>query len=122
MKTVGEINRDIRELKAEGGHADSISDKWHTFGELYFHRAVLFSVILNSNKSISWKSWKHHDGTMFDDSFIVGINTPKGQYTYHYGPELWDLFDVPELEYASEYDGHAPDDVTRLLSLNFPMM
>lgn len=72
MKTVGEINRDIRELKAEGGRADSISDKWHTFGELYFHRAVLFSVILNSNKSISWKSWKHHDGTMFDDSFIVG--------------------------------------------------
>lgn len=54
-----------------------ISDGYHTFNELYHHRAVLFSVICNANKEIAWKSKAHADGTMFDGMFIVGINTRK---------------------------------------------
>jgi len=95
----------------------SISDGYHTFNELYYHRMMLFSVICNTYSSLAWKSKLHADGTMFDDYFIVGILTPKGQYTYHYELKYWDLFDVDELEKAPEWDGHQPKDVIRLLSL-----
>ena len=111
-------NSCILELKDKGISRKGISDGWHTFEELYYHRMVLFSIILNQNKEISWKAKKHHDGTMFDDdSFICGIETPEGQYTYHYKLKYWDKFDVKELEYAPEYDGHKPKDITRLFSL-----
>lgn len=60
-----------------------ISDGYHTMDELYYHRGVLFSVICNQNKSLAWKSRKHSDDQMYDGMFIVGIDTPEGQYTYH---------------------------------------
>lgn len=94
-----------------------ISDGYHTFDELYEHRMILFSVILNSNKDIAWKSKLHDDGTMFDDYFIVGITTEEGDYTYHYHIDNWNMFDVKELEYAPKWDGHQPSDITRLFSL-----
>ena len=58
-----------------------ISDGSHTFDELYYHRMVLFSIICNQNKECAWKSWKHADGSMYEDYFIVGIDTPAGQYS-----------------------------------------
>jgi len=112
------INALIAEEKHHGKiRTKNISDTYHTFGELYHHRAVLFSVICNQNKDVAWKSWLHHDGTMFDGMFIVGVNTPKGQYSYHYNPEYWDMFDVKELDIAPIYDGHLPEDIDRLISL-----
>lgn len=115
---VNYINELILKHKDLGGSANTISDKWHTFEELYFHRMILFYTIQKANLDIAWKSKKHHDDSMFEDSFIVGLNTPLGQYTYHYGIEYWDLFDkIIEVDRAPEYDGHLPDDVVRLLSL-----
>lgn len=97
--------------------AGEISDGYHTFNELYYHRAVLFSVICNQNKDIAWKSKLHSDGTMYDGMFIVGITTPQGQYSYHYDLIVWSLFDVKELDKAPEYDGHLPKDIERLKSI-----
>lgn len=51
------------------------------------------------------------------DWFICGIQTPEGQYTYHYNIKFWDMFDVKEYKFAPEYDGHKPSDITRLLSI-----
>ena len=85
------------------------SDGYHTFNELYHHRAVLFSVIVKAFPNRAWKSRKHHDGSMYDGMFIVGIETPDGQATYHYDVEpYWDMFECKELEYAPEWDGHTP--------------
>ena len=53
-----------------------VSDGYHTFNELYDHRAILFSVICNQNSDIAWKSKLHEDGTMYDGMFIVGMNIP----------------------------------------------
>lgn len=118
MDNITMINATIDSLRKLGVSRKDISDGWHTFGELYYHRMVLFSIICNQNKEISWKSKQHHDGTMFDeDSFICGVETPEGQYTYHYNLEHWDKFDVQELEYAPQFDGHQPKDITRLYSL-----
>lgn len=94
-----------------------VSDGYHTFNELYYHRMILFSVICNTYKTLAWKSKLHHDGTMFDDYFIVGVQTKSGQYTYHYDVKYWDFFDVQELEIAPEWDGHQPNDIIRLLTL-----
>ena len=90
------------------------SDGYHTFNELYHHRAILFSVICNERPEVAWKSKRHHDGTMYDGMFIVGIDTPEGQATYHYDIDpYWDLFRVKELELAPEWDGHTSSEAIR---------
>ncbi len=87
------------------------SDGYHTFNDLYHHRAVLFSVIVRDHRELAWKSKAHHDGTMYDGMFIVGIETPEGQATYHYDIDpYWDVFDCKELDRAPKWDGHTPDD------------
>jgi hypothetical protein len=98
----------------------STSDGYHTFDELYHHRAVLFGVVVNDHSDIAWKSKRHHDGSMYDGMFIVGIDTPDGQATYHYDVDpYWDTFRCKELEFAPEWDGHSPDDaIERIGSLN----
>jgi len=86
-----------------------LSDGYHTFNELYHHRAVLFRVICSCFPDLAWKSKRHHDGTMYNGMFIVGIQTPAGQATYHYDINpYWDMFRVKELPKAPEWDGHTP--------------
>lgn len=86
------------------------SDGYHTFNELYHHRAVLFSVIVENFAARAWKSKLHADGTMYDGMFVVGIETPDGQATYHYDIDpYWDLFRCKEVDRAPEWDGHTPD-------------
>lgn len=96
------------------------SDGFHTFNELYHHRAILFSVICNLMREKAWKSKRHDTGDMYDGMFIVGIETPDGQATYHYDINpYWDMFDVKEAEYAPKWDGHTPDDaIKRIGSLS----
>ena len=92
------------------GGIGEVSDGYHTFNELYHHRAILFSALCNANKEKAWKSKSHHDGTMFADMFIVGIDTPQGQASYHYDVNpYWDMFDVPALGKAPEWDGHTAE-------------
>ena len=95
------------------------SDGYHTFNELYHHRAVLFSVIVRDHRELAWKSMRHHDGTMYDGMFIVGIETPEGQATYHYDIDpYWDMFNCKELDKAPEWDGHTSSEaIERIATL-----
>lgn len=96
-------------LKAQEPITGETSDGYHTFNELYHHRAVLFSVIVANYKDRAWKSVRHHDGTMYAGMFIVGIDTPDGQATYHYDIDpYWDMFDCKVREFAPYWDGHTP--------------
>lgn len=107
LDEVSELVDLIRPVPVTG----ATSDGYHTFDELYHHRAVLFSVIVAMFRGRSWKSLHHHDGTMYDGMFIVGIDTPAGPATYHYDVEpYWDMFPCRVLDRASEWDGHTPDD------------
>ena len=105
-----------KELYTEGyrkipKNIGEFSDGYHTFNELYHHRAILFSVICNSMPDKAWKSKLHDTGDMYEGMFIVGIETPEGQATYHYDIEpYWDIFKVKELEKAPKWDGHTPQD------------
>lgn len=96
-----------------------ISDGYHTFNALYHQRAILFSVICNQFPDKCFKSFRHSDGTMFENMFIVGIETPKGNFTYHFDTQpYWEYFNVPEVDAAPEWDGHTEDDaLERLYSL-----
>lgn len=99
------------------GNIGNLSDGYHTFNELYHHRAILFSVICNSMPDKAWKSKLHDTGDMYEGMFIVGIETPEGQATYHYDIEpYWDLFKVKELEKAPKYDGHTPQEAIDRIS------
>lgn len=95
------------------------SDGYHTFNDLYYQRAVLFAAIVNQNKDISWKSYRHENGELCFGGgwFIVGIDTPKGSYTYHYNNKYWNLFECEELILSKHWDGHTDKDVERLLTL-----
>lgn len=94
-----------------------LSDGYHTFNELYHHRAILFSIICNMFPEKAWKSKKHDTGDMFDGMFIVGIETPDGQATYHYDLEpYWDMFKVKEFEFAPKWDGHTPENAINRIS------
>lgn len=93
-----------------------VSDGYHTFNELYHHRAVLFANICNKS-SLAWKSKKHHDGSMYKGMFIVGLNTKYGQITYHYHIDpYWDLFQCTELKTAPKFDGHTSDQAAKRLT------
>ena len=99
-------------------HKGDISDGYHTFNELYDHRAALTAALFKSLPSDTvYKSKKHHDGTMYDGMFIVGTNLPGiGAISYHYDLDpWWDIFNIREVENAPEWDGHTPNDVIERL-------
>lgn len=97
--------------------AGEMTDGYHTLDELYHHRMVLFAALTKKYPARAWKSWKHADGTMYDDYFIVGMATPVGDFSYHYHKDNWDLFEVPAMDNAPAFDGHTSKDVGRLLEL-----
>lgn len=105
--------------KYESESKGEISDGYHTFNELYHHRNLLFINLMISNPFVSWRAKIHHDGSMFDDSFIAGINLSAGDITYHLPLDMWSLlgdrFDIATLDKAPEWDGHSPDDVLKRL-------
>ncbi len=108
------INEIIKVMKKSGVlDTKKVSDRWHTFGQLYFQRLILFSIICEQNKALAWKSRKHFDeenDPMFEGDFIVGLDTPLGPAAYHFKIEFWDLFDVKEIAFAPQYDGYSPEE------------
>lgn len=90
-----------------------LNDGYHSFNALYDHRMVLSAFMFNKVK-FAFKSRKHFDNDtdpMYDGMFIVGAITPFGQISYHYDNKYWNLFKVPAIERAPEWDGHTPQDV-----------
>lgn len=121
IPTLETIKQDLERLQKQDDDIKSgeLSDGYHTFNDLYYQRCILFATLVNQNKKISWKSYKHEDGELCFGSgwFIVGIDTPQGSYTYHYENKYWDLFQCKVLEKGKEWDGHTSKDVDRLLSI-----
>lgn len=102
-----------RLIRALRSSTCKLSDGYHTFDELYEHRTALLAALVKNNP-LAYKSKKHHDGSMYDNMFIVGINYDK-PITYHCEMEYWDKFQCKEVENAPEWDGHTPDDVVQRL-------
>ena len=95
-----------------------VSDGYHTFNELYYYRMLYNAAFFNLlPKSWVHKSKRHHTGEeCFGGGwFIVMANLPTGQISNHYELKNWDLFQVPEKEFADEWDGHTPQEVAERL-------
>ena len=95
----------------------NFSDGYHTMGELYQHRHVLFAMVAKlanwgtgDRKLKGWKSWKHSDGTMLDGWFIAGLELPQGQISYHLPAEWWPLIQLPHHDFAPQWDGYDAND------------
>lgn len=111
-------NKDAEEI-------GDLSDGDHTFKELYHHRATLFSIICRLMSTIDpelcWKSKKHHDGSMYDGYFIVGVGGVGDKvfgdkyFSYHYSMDDWDSFPVKELKSAPEYSKENDIDIDHLI-------
>ena len=115
IKVENNVQKMIDTYREIHGSAGDLHDGYHTFNELYHHRALLFaSLCMTTFKNIAWKSLLHHDPNypMYPGMFIVGIDTPNGQATYHYDIDpYWEIFkNVKEVSRAPEYDGHTPDE------------
>lgn len=110
--------RNIR-VMTDNDDCGAVSDGDHTFSELYRHRAILTAALFNAHSEMCWKSKRHHDGSMYDGYFIAGVNTPYGQATYHYELSCWDMFNVPELDHAPEWDGHTPEEAANRIAVTF---
>ena len=88
-------------------------DEYHTLEELYEYR-----MLYNAHAAQGWlsagipvvKSWHHSDGEeCFGGGwFIVTAQLPTGQVSNHYPAKDWDLFNVPWVDVAPEWDGHTP--------------
>ena len=101
--------------------AGQTSDGYHTFDELYRHRALLTAAFFRylrldfHYEDFTYggvhKSRLHADGSKLDGFFIVMVQLPTGQISYHYPDADWDLFDIPERDRAAEWDGHTSADV-----------
>jgi hypothetical protein len=103
---------------------NSISDGFHTFGELYEYRRVYNALLFNMWASQGLygihKSKLHHDGEPCFGGryFIVVAQLPTGQVSNHYKHEHWDSFKVAERELADVWDGHTADvALARLLEM-----
>lgn len=111
---IQEVQNQINKLPEKG----VLSDGYHTFNELYEFRNVLFIKLVKANKDVAFKTIKNKEGEEWDGWFILGLNTEKGQITFHLPIEYWDECDVKEIERNSEYDGHTSNDVlSRIKSL-----
>lgn len=101
------------------GNCGAVSDGDHTFAELYHHRAVLTAALCNAHPKMCWKSKQHHDGAMYPGYFIVGIDTPYGQATYHYPLTYWDMFNVDEFRRAPKWDRHTSAEAIERIAKTF---
>lgn len=95
-----------------------VSDGYHTFNELYDHRVILFICLMKSYPEISWRSFKHEDGSSIEGWFIAGMHLPTGKITYHLPEKHWDDLTgyVEPLDHAPEWDGHTSKDVLNRLT------
>lgn len=93
----------------------NVSDGYHTFNELYKYRmlynAAFFNELAKGDIKVC-KSYKHYDGEeCFGGGwFIVMAELPTGQISNHYENRYWELFNIPELDTAWEWDGHTPNE------------
>ena len=112
---------------------NDISDWYHTFGQLYKHRIHLFIAlckVIDFASNIDWrddtyyrykaiKSKKHFDWSEYEWWFIIQLETPYWQISYHLPNEYWDKCNFIEIkDKANEWDWHDSDIVLeRLLEI-----
>ena len=114
MKTIEQINGDIRDHKNNGGSVKKVSDVYHTFEDLYKRELVLFRLISSLCPKLCFKTLKHFDeenDPMFNGDFMVGIYTPLGPASYHFKLRYLDAFSHIEFQdHGPRYEGYTEEE------------
>jgi len=121
---LADLQNRMNSLRASGVDIGDLSDKYHSFNELYkfrlMYNAHLFNEWFAKGVFNVHKSMLHNDGEKpfgKDDTFIVCAMLDTGLITNHYKIEHWDKFKCEETPKAKfEYDGHTPQDVLYRMS------
>ena len=116
LSVINRLKKDS--LQQEQTDMGEVSDGYHTFNELYYYRMLYNAAFFNLlPKAWVHKSKRHHTGEeCFGGGwFIVMANLPTGQISNHYELKDWDLFKIPEKEFADEWDGHTPQEAAERL-------
>jgi len=95
-----------------------VSDGYHTFGELYEHRCLLFMALLKAHPKLAWRARQHSDGSGEKGWWIGGLRLPTGDISYHLPDVHWPVLDstsIETLDRAPEWDGHTSADVIQRL-------
>ena len=99
----------------------NVSDWYHTFGELYDHRCILYVALCNlaqkQNDVIFRKSKIHYDWSEFEGWFILQGYIEGKQISYHLPNIYRDKVRIPETDIADERDWHTSQDVLDRLLL-----
>jgi hypothetical protein len=117
-----QLNSLIRELvKEEEIKTDNISDGYHTFGELYRHRIILYITLCKQlakdNTYNVWRSEKHSDGSSYEGWFIMGVEYNGMQISYHINMSYWEQTNFAKtLDLGLPWDGHTSEDVLKRIS------
>ncbi len=97
---------------------DGDNDRY-SYIDLYDENILLLALWLNDNPTVSaYKAKFNFDDCidlMFDNSFILGIDTPKGMITYRIKLDYWEMFNVQEIPYSHVYNKDKPAVVRKKL-------
>lgn len=102
---------------------NNVSDWYHTFWELYKHRIHLFIALCkpiknNDDECSVIKSKKHFDWSEFEWWFIIQMETPAWQISYHLPNEYWnECYFIETVDKANEWDWHDSNAVLERLLL-----
>ncbi len=103
-------------------NSNLISDGYHTFGDLYDHRNMLFLTLCRALRTHAWRSKRNSENEDQGDWFLLGLFSKEGlSITYHLPMKMWDFCkNIPIHATAPTWDGHTAEDVLeRLINLNF---
>lgn len=92
-----------------------ISDGYHTFGQLYDHRCLIYLNLCLANQSQC--RWRHDSST--PGWFILYWESPAGQISYHL-PDKLRKYVQDTFKYIDHdvFDGHTSQDVLHRLEKN----
>lgn len=102
-----------------------LSDGYHTYDDLYAHRAALWKVLIKHllisgiNGIKVYKCLNHYDGTKYPGWFLSLVVLPSGeQLSYHLPMEEFkSTCGVSCKNSPVKFDGHSSKDVLKRLSL-----
>ncbi len=98
-----------------------IRDRHYAFWQFYELRTIMLIMISNSVPDLCFKAREHSDGTMFNNDFILGINTELGLSTYHIKNMYFECFNVKEVDSSPIWDGYTQEDnLNRTKSIILP--
>lgn len=82
--------------------------------ELYEHRFALTRALVALMPDRCVKCKKNGDGSVWEGFFVVYLETPAGQISYHYPMKHWDETPCREVE-SWHWDGHDSNTVLERL-------